>query len=186
MGEFPDLFGEKLNLVSLSEDGLEDFFEYSKMIQLYKYFEFGPPETITESKIYLEKLIERSNKDNAKYWFIQLVDIKKIIGTIGVHDIDWRKKIGEVSYGLSPAYWQKGYFNAALRILLDHLFRDLNFHRICATTRQDNQASIRALEKVGFKEEGILRDFYLSDGSRRHNASILSVLSDEYLPATSD
>jgi ribosomal-protein-alanine N-acetyltransferase len=166
--------------MELSESGLEDMYEYSKNPQLYKYFEFEPQKTIDETREYLQKLIDRSNADNAHYWFISLAATNKIIGSFGVHDIDWRKGKAEISYGLSPHYWGKGHFHEVLKMVMKYLFDDRNFFRIHATTRHDNLPSIKALEKAGFQKEGVLRSFYLSYDGKRHDAVILSILKPEY------
>lgn len=178
--KFPDLFGTRIKLIQLSEDGLSDMYEYSKNPLLYRYLEFEPQKTIEDTTEYLHKLIKRSGAENAHYWFISLIHNNKIIGSIGVHDIDWRKGNAEISYGLSPDSWGKGYFNEMLQIILKYLFVDKGFYRIYATTRFDNEPSIRALRKVGFQKEGTLRDYYLSKDGKRYDAVILAILKNEY------
>lgn len=179
---FPELIGKRIKLIHLSEKYLDDMYEYSKNPLLYRYFEFPPQTTKEETKAYLKKLINRSNRDNAHYWFISLKNSGKVIGSIGVHDIDWRKKNGEISFGLSPYCWGQGYFHEALRLLLQFLFRKLKFHRICATTRYDNLPSIKSLKRCGFKKEGQFRDFYLSFNGKRYDAVIFALLRYEYHP----
>ena len=177
---FPDLKGNRIILSSLDKSGLDDMYEYSKNPLLYKYLEFEPHKSINETRDYLLKLISRSNVNNAHYWFIRLTENRKVIGTFGVHDIDFRKGMAEISYGISPAYWSKGYFKEVLKIVLDFLFFSKKFHRIFATTRFDNLPSIKGLEKLGFKKEATLRDFYLSSDGNYYDAVILAILKHEY------
>ena len=178
---FPELYGKRIRLDELSLSGLVDMYEYSKNPLLYKYFEFEPQKNIEETKEYLIKLMKRSKAENGHYWFIRLIKNDKIIGTFGVHDIDQRKKSAEVSYGISPDYWGKGYFKEALRVVLDHLFSECGFYRVNATTRSDNIPSIKGLESVGFQKEGVLRDYYLSNNGKRYDAALLAILRHEYL-----
>ncbi len=177
---FPELIGERIKLVELAEDGLGDLFEYSKNYLLYKYFELKPIKTIGETKAYLQKLLHRNESENAHYWFIHLISSNKIIGSFGVHDIDWRKKDAEISYGLSPEYWSKGYFCETLKIVLQYLFNILDFHRVCAITRSDNAPSIKGLEKVGFQKEGVLREYYLSHDAKRYDATIMAIINIDF------
>jgi [ribosomal protein S5]-alanine N-acetyltransferase len=179
--KFSNLTASRIELTELNLDGLVDFFEYSKKPSLYKYFEFEPQETIDESRKYLKKLIQRAESENAHYWYIKLTESKKVIGTFGVHDIDWRKKSAEISYGISPDYQRKGYFAEILRIVLGYLFLDCEFHRVFATTRFDNVPSVRGLEGIGMVKEGTLRDYYLSFDNSRHDAVVLSILKPEYI-----
>jgi [ribosomal protein S5]-alanine N-acetyltransferase len=173
--KFKNLHGKRINLIKLNQNVLSDLHEYSTNPLVYQYLEFPPLTNITETKEYLLKLINRSKSGNAQYWSIDSIKHKKVIGTIGVHDIDWRKRVGDLGFGLSPDYWGLGYINESFNLLFKFLFSDLNFHKIYSTTRTDNIRSIRAMEK-----EGILRDFYLSHDGKRFNASILSTLRYEY------
>ncbi len=52
----------------------------------------------------------------------------------------------------------KGYTTEALQLVVDFAFRELKLHRIEAGAMLDNLASIRVLEKVGFKKEGIAKE----------------------------
>jgi len=172
-----NLQSDRLNMIEISQDGLHDMHEYSTRNEMYDYLEFPPHNSIRDTKIYLNKLINRSKKDKWHYWFIKYKENSKIIGTFGIHDIDWRKKIGEVSYGVSPEYSRRGIFTEVLQCVLDYLFNELDFHRICATTRYDNLGSIKGLEKSGFKIEGRMKNFYLSHDGNRYDAVILGVIN---------
>ncbi len=179
--KFPaELLGQRLFLAPLDDGGLDDFFEYSQIEDFYKYLEFPPQRSIEESGAYLKRLMTRSNADNAHYWFIRVKDTHKVIGTIGVHSIDFRKGDAEIGYGISPRYWGKGYFKEVVRLVLDFLFLQMEFHRVIATTRQDNTPSIRGLKKLGFRIEGCLREYYLSYDGQRHDAVILGLLRCDY------
>ncbi len=184
--EFPDLSSERLILVKLGLFGLEDMYEYAIQKEVYSFLEFTPHSTIEDTKVYLNKLLRRANCDNAHYWFIQLKETNKVIGTFGLHDIDWRKRIGEISYGVSPDYSRQGIFTEALLTVLEFCFKELEFHRINATTRLDNIGSIKGLEKCGFSKEGILREYYLNEGGSRYDATILAILRSEYLMRSKD
>jgi ribosomal-protein-alanine N-acetyltransferase len=177
---FSSLKGQRIDLVELSLSGLDDMFEYSRKPEFYRYLEFPPQQDKQETLRYLERLIARSNVETAYYWFIKHTTDNKIIGTIGIHDIDWRKLSGEVSYGISPDYWGKGYFQEALRLILDYVFEKKGFYRVCATTWATNTPSIKSLQKLGFKDEGVLRGYYLDYKGQRHDATILAVLRNEY------
>ena len=56
---------------------------------------------------------------------------------------------------------------AAQRLLVEHLLATTTAHRIWAGTEVDNLAEQRALEKCGFRREGLLRGAYFRDGRWR-------------------
>lgn len=155
-------------------------YEYSLKPEFYRYFEYGPHKNVNETKQYLDNLIDLSNTQNGFYWFIKLKEKKKIIGTFGVLNIDEKRFSAEIGYGLSPDYWGRGFFKEALILVLKHLFFNLNFIRISSKTRFDNLPSIKGLEKVGFKKEGIMRDFYNSSNGKRFDAILYSILRGEF------
>ena len=171
----------RISLVALDIKYLEDMYEYSCNPKMYEHFEFGPQKNVSDTKKYLESLMDRSNGVNAHWWFIQMKESSKVVGSFGVHDIDFYRRSCEISYAVSPDFWGKGVFNESLTLALDFLINKSDFYRIIATTSSDNNRSIGALKKVGFKEEGILRNFYLKDNGVRYNATALSLLSSEYI-----
>ncbi|UCF13661.1 MAG: GNAT family N-acetyltransferase [Thermoplasmatales archaeon] len=178
---FCDLHGKRVDLLKISFNGLEDMFEYSQKPEFYRYFEYKPHKTIEDTRKYLEKLIKITKGDSGHYWFIRLKKTGKIIGTFGVVNIDNNRNSAEIGYGLSPDYWGHGYFGESLSIVLNYLFFNLEFYRISAKTRFDNIPSFKALEKVGFKKEGVMRNFYLSANGKRYDAVLFSILRDEFL-----
>jgi [ribosomal protein S5]-alanine N-acetyltransferase len=176
----PDLHGKRINLIKINKNILSDLHEYSTNPLVYQYLEFPAFTDINKTEDYLNKLIKRSEGENAQYWSIYSIKEKKVIGTIGVLNIDWRRMNGEIGYGLSANYWGNGYANEAIKILLKFLFHNRNFHKVSATTRSDHVKSINALTKIGMTNEGILRDYYLSHDGKRFDASVFSILGYEY------
>lgn len=177
----PDLHGERIDLIEINESGLNDMYEYSQLPSFYTYLEYGEHKTIEETRQYLNKLINRSNSETDHYWFIYLKAERKVIGTFGLLNIDYRRGCTEIGYGLSPLYWGKGYFKESVILILNFLFNEMTFHRVWAKTQLNNIASIKVLEKVGFKKEGVMRDYYFSlkDG-KYYDAAILGIIVDEF------
>jgi RimJ/RimL family protein N-acetyltransferase len=56
-------------------------------------------------------------------------------------------------YAVSPASQRQGYAAEAARALIDYAFQQLHLQRVIATTRYDNAASIRVMEKLGMTIE---------------------------------
>lgn len=178
---FADVFGSHIDLIKLDMKYLDDMWEYSRNPKMYEHFEFGPQKSISDTKNYLCKLIKRSNGVDAHWWFIKIKKSEKVVGSIGVHDIDFYKSSCEISYGLSPNFWGKGVFIEALNLALKRLIKDFNFYRITAVTSSENVRSIEALKKLSFKKEGEFRDFYLKDNGKRYNATSLALIAPDFL-----
>jgi len=170
---------QRIALEPVSFYGLDDFHEYSMYPDFYKYLEFSPFVTIDDSKKYLNKIIERSKSPLEQYWFIRSKDHDKIIGSFAVVNLDSNRLSVDIGYGVSPLYWGNGYFTAAINIIVDYLFNDIHLHRIRALTSKLNKASIIGLEKAGFKNEGVMIDYYRQFDGRWSDAAIMAKINYE-------
>jgi ribosomal-protein-alanine N-acetyltransferase len=64
----------------------------------------------------------------------------------------WSPEFG-LYWSISPTHQRRGYATEAGRALVDWAFSVLHLGRIIATTRYDNTASIRVMEKLGMRIE---------------------------------
>ena len=85
-----------------------------------------------------------------------------VAGGIGLREIDGHK--AEVGYWLARKHWGKGIMTAALKLISNYGFRQLQLTRIYATVFAKNKASARVLEKAGFKYESRIKKHYKKDG----------------------
>ncbi|WP_028931057.1 GNAT family N-acetyltransferase [Pseudonocardia asaccharolytica] len=74
-----------------------------------------------------------------------------------------------------------GVTTAAVALVLDHCFTAVGLHRIEATVRPENGASMRVLEKLGFRREGLFTRYLDVDGAWRDH--LCYALTVEELPA---
>ena len=64
-----------------------------------------------------------------------------------------------VGYWVSSTLAGRGVATAAVALAVDHCFGPVGLHRVEATVRPENRASRAVLERVGFREEGLLRRY---------------------------
>ena len=57
----------------------------------------------------------------------------------------------EIAYFLLPEYWGRGYAGAAVEQVLAFAFTNLGLQRVLAETQSANAASIRLVERLGFR-----------------------------------
>ncbi|MES2299527.1 MAG: GNAT family N-acetyltransferase [Pseudomonadota bacterium] len=72
----------------------------------------------------------------------------------------------DIGFAFAPRYWHKGYASEAAAALLVYARDQLGLKRVVATTRVDNDSSIKLLEGVGLRFE---RRFMHADGDRELN-----------------
>ncbi|MCB0183617.1 MAG: GNAT family N-acetyltransferase, partial [Caldilineaceae bacterium] len=86
---------------------------------------------------------------------------------------------GEIGYDLRQREWGKGIMAEALDAIIDFGFRDMGLQRVEALVMPENVASARLLRKLGFTEEGTLRDYDRFKGAF-HDMRCFSILKQEY------
>src|SRR6266550_8094971 len=71
---------------------------------------------------------------------------------------------GSLGYWMGAAYARQGHMTAAVTAMIPFSFGSLELHRIEAACIPANVASVRLLEKTGFKREGFARQYLCIDG----------------------
>jgi ribosomal-protein-alanine N-acetyltransferase len=115
------------------------------------------------------------------HWGLTLKGDDRIIGTAGFPSIEDETYRARIGYNVAYAHWGRGLATEAVRALVGLGFAQLNVNRIEDTTNLDNTGSMRVLAKVGFTEEGILRDYvYWREVGTFYDARMYSLLRREY------
>ena len=118
---------------------------------------------------------------NAIEFRLRTLEDDRLIGFVALHSIEWNNRAGLLSIGIGePDYRGKGYGSEALRLALRYAFDELNLERVGLDVIANNAAAIRAYERAGFRQEGVLRGAVLRDG-QRHDRIVMGVLRDEWL-----
>ena len=81
------------------------------------------------------------------------------VGSIGLRQAKaptWG--VGDLGYQIAPDHWGNGYATEAVALVCQHAFEERRLHKVTAGVFEGNDASCRVLEKVGFEEEGRLRE----------------------------
>lgn len=108
-----------------------------------------------------------------------LVD-DKIAGSIGLKlQEDVYRKNAEVGYFLGEAYWGKGITTIALKQFIEYTFSTFPVTRLFAPVFEYNIASIKVLEKNGFKREGYFKKSIYKNGEY-FNEVILAQLKEDF------
>jgi ribosomal-protein-alanine N-acetyltransferase len=72
-----------------------------------------------------------------------------------------------VGYWVDAEVSGGGVITAAVALVVDHCFGPVGLHRLEATVRPENGASLRVLAKLGFRHEGVFRRYLDVDGGWR-------------------
>ena len=82
----------------------------------------------------------------------------ELVGAVGYHYWNWVNRETEIGYWLARPFEGKGIMTRACRALVDHAFRDLDLNRVEIRVAAGNTRSRAVAERLGFLQEGVLRD----------------------------
>jgi RimJ/RimL family protein N-acetyltransferase len=171
------LEGRMIRLEPLDERHAEDL---SKVVslELLKY-SFPPDELSPEGyRVYIRKLNARVDMQPfAKV----LVETGKTVGMTTYMDIHAEHRWLEIgSTWIAEPYQGTNVNPESKYLLLRHAFEDQNAMRVQLKTDSRNKQSQRAIEKLGAKYEGTLRNHYIMpDGHIRHTV-MYSIIDSEW------
>lgn len=103
----------------------------------------------------------------------------KLVGSISLHTIDWQNKQASIGYLVDQVYQGKGLITKSVNHLIHYTFSHLHLHRIEIKCALKNDKSRKIPEKLGFTQEGVLRDSeYINN--QFHDLVLYSLLSTDH------
>ena len=93
---------------------------------------------------------------SVRYYIVENNNPDEIIGTISLSNIVWKAFCScFLGYALDSVHLNLGYMTEAVELITCFAFKELGLHRIEANVVPRNKASLRVLEKCGYKNEGL-------------------------------
>jgi [ribosomal protein S5]-alanine N-acetyltransferase len=117
-------------------------------------------------------------------------ETQRVVGTLSLFRIDRSNRRAEIGYALSPAWQGRGLVHEALVALITLAFDaspgsalgDLALHRLEADIDPRNTPSARVLERLGFRQEGLLRERW-QVGGEVSDSALYGLLRPDFKPA---
>ena len=89
----------------------------------------------------------------------------RLIGDMGIIFTGHEKMQAEIGCTLNTDFQGKGYATEALTAMVNYLFVALKKHRVVASIDPRNTASIRLIERLGFRKEAHFKESYYLRGN---------------------
>jgi ribosomal-protein-serine acetyltransferase len=103
----------------------------------------------------------------------------RVAGAIGL-SVNPLVNAGELGYWIDAAHEGRGLVTRAARLFLDHAFGVLRLHRVALRAGVENRRSRAVAERLGFREEGVIRDGDRVGGGRYVDMVLYGLLEDEW------
>jgi ribosomal-protein-alanine N-acetyltransferase len=175
-----ELLGPELTLRVPETADAPGLFTLGRDPEVTRWFSWGPYESEDEPLRWIADAARRRNAGEQLELVIHRGD--EVLGVTGLSELSTRDRRAMVGTWLGREHWGTG-VNAASKALVLHLaFATLGLHRVGAYANVDHERSQRALERLGFRREGVLRAWHRHpDGY--HDVVVFGLLADEWEPA---
>jgi [ribosomal protein S5]-alanine N-acetyltransferase len=90
--------------------------------------------------------------------------------TIGYADlalIDWQERRASFGIAIAREHWGRGFAARGGALLLEYGFETLGLERIVAEVHASNERSLRLMQRLGFRQEGVLRQHETYRGAKQ-------------------
>ncbi|MEG2543405.1 MAG: GNAT family protein [Longicatena sp.] len=176
----PVIETERLLLRGIELEDASDMFAYYSEPMVVRYLTLVSHTSIEDTLYMLRtQVLPYEKRCIPQTWGIVLKEKEKVIGDLSIHTIE--DDIGQIGYVLHHDYGKQGIMKEALLELLKVGFHDMGLRRIEAYYEVQHIRSAKLLHGLGFKKEGILRQYAkLSDGFY-HDMVLVSLLKEEFI-----
>jgi len=178
--DFPQLETGRLILREMTQDDVEFYFRHFNNKKVVEGSCFPGPKTLEAAKEELELYCIRPfTESRGIRWGIARKGSDELIGTCGYYEWNKTSRRAELGYDLDPAHCGEGIMTEALRAVLRYGFDEMRLNRIQAIIDSENVRSIKLVERLGFKKEGIFRQNSYFRGRFRDEVCF-SLLKEEW------
>ena len=149
----------RLLLKEITWDDLQTIHAIHSRPEVDEFATLGIPRNEEDTKDYMRPYINNEGRSIKKSyaWLVYRKEENVVVGLVGMHNSLDRFNRGEIWYKLLPEAWGKGYATEAASRIIEFGFNELKLHRIEAGVATMNSASIKVLEKLGMRREGLKR-----------------------------
>jgi [ribosomal protein S5]-alanine N-acetyltransferase len=166
--------GPRLSLRYATAVDAPRLFELAADPAVTRFFSWGPYTTLSEPEGYIESLAAR--REAGELLDFLIVDpADGPIGVTGLSELARRDRRATVGSWLGHRWWGSGANFEAKAMVCALAFERLGVERLTAWANTRNGRSQRALERIGFRREGVLSAWH-RHGDRVHDVVIFGMV----------
>ena len=147
--------------------------------EVTRFFSWGPYTDAEQADAYVARLPAEREEGRQLDFVVVDRSVGAPIGVTGLGEFSLRDRRAVVGSWLGRAWWGSGANTEAKALVCRIAFDALGLERIGAYAAVGNPRSQRALDKVGFTQEGTLRSFH-RHGDEVHDVHLYSLLRADW------
>jgi RimJ/RimL family protein N-acetyltransferase len=182
---FPVLATDRLLLRETAPRDVEAVFEMESDPVAMRFWSRPPMQEIAEAQLSVERSMTYFGARVGIRWSITRPGEDRLLGHVSLFNFHEPSDRGDIGYGLMRAHWGQGIMNEALTAVIDYAFGPLELRRLEADIDPANAASLRAVERLGFRREGLLKERW-QVGETISDSVLLGLLAREWRARESD
>jgi len=146
---------QRLDLLAAEpSDAVQLFSGYTSNVEASKYLQRRPHECLEETRTFIEAW-GAGNWGNGP-GFAWIISPRGTRAAQGLFLLIDRFPTAEIHFGLSPAYWRKGYMTEAGKAMLDWVVQGSEFSQVDTFCDAEHVAVQALLQRLGFKPQVLL------------------------------
>jgi ribosomal-protein-alanine N-acetyltransferase len=142
-----------------------------------RYFSWGPYTEAAQAEAYIAGLVHK--RDDGSLLDFLIISGGEPIGVTGLSELARRDRRATIGSWLGQASWGSGANFESKALLACLAFERLGMERLTAWANTRNGRSQRALERIGFRREGVLRSWH-RHGEVMHDVVVFGLLRAEW------
>jgi len=174
------ILGERVRLRAIERDDLPRFVRWLNDPEVRQGLELFLPMSQTEEERWYERVLNLPPEEHPLAIDALLGEEWVHIGSCGLGRTNRRSHSAELGIAIGDkAFWDQGYGTDTMKLLLEHAFDGLNLHRVHLRVFESNKRAIKVYRRVGFKDEGRLREDHFAKG-RYWDTLIMGLLGADW------
>lgn len=179
---FPTLETERLLLREIYPEDVTALLKHFGNPEVVKFIGMQPIKTIDQANEWLKWMGGWYAAGDSLRWSIVLKPEPVFVGFAGLNNWNREAHYAQLNCDVASPHWGHGYGPEAMRTIIEFGWDSLKLNRIEAHVVSGNTRSTRVMERLGFRQEGVLRQ-RLRKGGKYYDVSLFSLLRDEYTKA---
>lgn len=169
-----------VNIRPLEKKDLRDVHKINNELKIMSYWFEEPYQSLSE----LESLYERHIRDESERRFV-IEENDDFAGIVELVELDYIHRNCEIQVVVTEKFKGLSLAENAMIEIVSYAFDILNMHKVYLYVDIDNKKAVHIYKKLGFKEEGYLREHFYTMGEYK-DSYFMGVLKREWNRELSD
>jgi len=175
------LRGRIVQLEPLSQDHAEGLLAAAQNERIWKYLTVPQPKTVDEIRTFIQSALDHQASGQHLPFNVRTLADNRIVGTTRYLDIRPFDLALEIGWTWYAADAQRTGVNTECKfLLLEHAFETLGCRRVQLKTDALNERSRAAIERIGAKFEGILKQYQRYWHGAQRDTAMYAITSEDW------